>query len=50
MAWKDREGGRDVRQGRPDPVRSAASLMDLQSSDKEEAMGYGGLKTEKGFK
>lgn len=31
VAWKDRGGGRDVRQGRADPVRSAASLVDLQS-------------------
>lgn len=38
MAWRDRDGGRDARQGRADPVRSAASLVDLQSRDKEEAM------------
>lgn len=36
MAWRDREGGRDLRQGRADPVRSAASLLDLQSRDEEE--------------
>lgn len=40
VAWRIREGGRDVRQGRADPVRSAASLLDLQSRDKEEAMQY----------
>lgn len=38
MAWRDGEGGKDVRQGRADPVRSAASLVDLQSRDTEEAM------------
>lgn len=43
MAWRDRGGGRDARQGRADPVRSAASLVDLQR-DKEEAVQTGDFK------
>lgn len=37
-AWRDRQSRREVRQGRADPVRSAASLEGLRSRDKEKAM------------
>lgn len=42
VAWRDGEGGRDVKKGRVDPVRSAASLVNLQTRDKEKAMQHWG--------
>lgn len=44
VVWRNREGGRNMRQGRADPVRSAASPLDLQSRDKEEAIQLSDLK------
>lgn len=35
VALRDEEGGRDVRQGRADPFRSAASLVDRQSEQRQ---------------
>lgn len=40
MARRHREGGQDVRKERADPVRSAASLLDLQSRVKEDAVQH----------
>lgn len=41
MALRDEEGGRDVRQGRADPFRSAASLVDRSSKQRQRGSNAG---------